>query len=83
MTRYKVLFTTERGRRHQQAALDAAPDNLDITMLRQPDKESLLPYLAEAEYFISERAGVIDVEMIQAAPKLKLILRLGSLPTGQ
>jgi phosphoglycerate dehydrogenase-like enzyme len=79
MTRYKVLFTTERGRRHQQAALDAAPDNLDITMLRQPDKESLLPHLADAEYFISERAGVIDAAMIQAAPKLKLILRLGSL----
>ncbi len=79
MIRYKVLFTTERGRRHQQAALDAAPDNLDITMLRQPDKESLLPHLADAEYFISERAGVIDAEMIQVAPKLKLILRLGSL----
>ncbi len=79
MTRHKVIFTTERGHRHQQAALNAAPDNLDITMLRQPDKDTLLPYLVKAKYFISERTGVINAEMIQAAPHLKLILRLGSL----
>ena len=79
MTQHKVIFTTERGDRHQQAALDAAPDNLNITMLRQPDKETLLPHLAGAEYFISERTGVIDAGMVQAAPNLKLILRLGSL----
>lgn len=79
MTQHKVVFTTERGQRHQQAMLDAAPDNLEITMLRQPDKESLLAHLVEAEYFISERAGVIEAELIQAAPRLKLILRLGSL----
>ena len=79
MRRYKTLFTTERGQRHQQAALNAAPDALDITMLRQPNKETLLRHLPHAEYFISERVGVIDAEMIQAAPNLKLILRLGSL----
>jgi len=79
MTQYKVVFTTERGHRHQQAALGAAPANLDITILRQPDKETLVSHLAKAEYFISERTGVIDAEMIQAAPHLKLILRLGSL----
>jgi len=76
---HKVVFTTERGRRHQQAALAAAPDDLDITILRQPDKKTLLTHLAEAEYLISERAGVIDAGMIQAAPHLKLIVRLGSL----
>jgi phosphoglycerate dehydrogenase-like enzyme len=79
MKRYKVVFTTERSYRHQQAALKAAPDNLEITMLRQPDKAALLAYLAETEYFISERAGKIDAAMIHAAPHLKLILRLGSL----
>jgi len=79
MTQHKAIFTTERGHRHQQAALDAAPGNLDITMLRQPDKETLLSHLAEAKYFISERTGIIDAKMIQAAPHLKLILRLGSL----
>jgi phosphoglycerate dehydrogenase-like enzyme len=79
MSRYKVIFTTERGQRHQQAALEAAPEMLEITMLRQPDKSVLLSQLAEAEYFISERSGRIEAEMIRAAPELKLILRLGSL----
>ncbi|RMF04677.1 MAG: hypothetical protein D6768_02670 [Chloroflexi bacterium] len=79
ITRHKTVFTTERGQRHQQAALSAAPDYLDITMLRQPDRETLLAHLADAEYFISERTGVVDAGMIGAAPNLKLILRLGSL----
>ncbi|MCO6449601.1 MAG: hypothetical protein J5I90_02320 [Caldilineales bacterium] len=76
---HKTVFTTERGHRHQQAALNAAPDMLDITMLRQPDRETLLAALGDAEYLISERVGVIDADVIQAAPNLKLILRLGSL----
>lgn len=76
---YKTIFTTERGHRHQQAALQAAPEILDITMLRQPDRETLIAALADAEYLISERVGVIDAETIAAAPNLKLILRLGSL----
>ncbi len=79
MTQHKVVFTTERGHRHQQAALMAAPDYLDITMLRQPERAELLAALAEAEFFITERTGVIDAGMIAAAPRLKLILRLGSL----
>lgn len=79
MKQYNVVFTTERGERHQQAALDAAPDFLDIVMLRQPNRETLQSSLAEADYLISERAGVIDAGLIQAAPNLKLILRLGSL----
>ncbi len=79
MIRHKTIFITERGHRHQQTALTAAPDNLAITMLRQPDKERLWPYLAEATYLISERAGLIDADLIQAAPNLKLILRIGSL----
>jgi phosphoglycerate dehydrogenase-like enzyme len=79
MERHKVVFTTERGARHQKRALDAAPESLTVTMLRQPDKATLLTHLASAEYWISERVGVIDTEVIQAAPNLKLILRLGSL----
>lgn len=77
--KYKVVFTTERGLRHQQDALDAAPDELNIQMLRQPDKASLKAALADADYLISERTGVIDAEIIQSAPQLKLIQRLGSL----
>jgi len=79
MIRYKTVFTTERGERHQQAAREAAPEFLDIVMLRQPDRASLPGHLADAEFLISERVGVIDAEMLQAAPKLKMILRLGSL----
>jgi phosphoglycerate dehydrogenase-like enzyme len=79
LRRFKVVFTTARGHRHQQAALVAAPDILDITMLRQPDQETLLVHLAEADYLISERSGVVDAATIQAAPNLKLILRIGSL----
>jgi phosphoglycerate dehydrogenase-like enzyme len=79
MKRYKVVYTTERGEFHQQRALSAAPEYLDITMLRHPDRADLLAHLATAEYLISERVGVIDAPMIQAAPHLKLILRLGSL----
>jgi phosphoglycerate dehydrogenase-like enzyme len=79
LNRHKTIFTTERGLFHQERALVAAPESLDVVMLREPDRETLLAQLADAEFFISERTGVIDAEMIQAAPKLKLILRLGSL----
>ncbi len=79
MKQHSVLFTTERGKRHQQTALAAAPVMLDITMLRQPTPEALRTHLATADYLISERTGVIDAETIAAAPNLKLILRLGSL----
>jgi phosphoglycerate dehydrogenase-like enzyme len=77
--RYRTLFLTERGLRHQQDALNGAPPELDVTILRQPDLETLRPLLAEAIFLISERAGVIDRALIAAAPQLKLILRLGSL----
>lgn len=73
-----VLFVTERGLRHQQDALDAAPDGLNVTMLRQPDSATLNAVLADAEYLISERAGIIDAEVFKASPRLKLIQRLGA-----
>ncbi len=79
MTQHKTVFTTERGHRHQQSALQAAPGMLDITMLRRPERATLLAALADAEFLISERVGVIDAELIQSAPNLKLILRLGSM----
>ncbi len=79
MERHRVVFTTERGLRHQQDALEGAPEYLEITMLRQPDRDILQAHLVQAEYLISERTGAIDAAMIQAAPQLKMILRLGSL----
>ena len=75
---HEVVFTTERGLRHQQDALQAAPEELSVTMLREPSKAALISALADAGYLISERAGVIDAEIMAAAPGLKLIQRLGS-----
>ncbi len=77
--KHKTVFITDRGERHQQAALAAAPEILAITMLRRPSREELLAQLADAEFLISERSGVIDRELIQAAPRLRLIQRLGSM----
>ena len=74
-----TIFTSNRSLRHQQGALDAAPPELNVTMLENPSRDELLLHLAQAEYLISERVGVIDAEIIKAAPNLKLILRLGSL----
>lgn len=79
MNSYNLVFTTERSHRHQETALEAAPEFLKITMLQAPDKETLMAHLQHADYLISERVGTIDEEIIQAAPQLKLILRLGSL----
>jgi phosphoglycerate dehydrogenase-like enzyme len=76
---HTAVFTTERGLFHQQRALAAAPPDLSITMLREPDRETLRAALTEAEYLISERVGLIDGDLIRGAPHLKLILRLGSM----
>ena len=77
MTKHKTLFLTQRGLQHQQWAMEAAPPELDLIMRRGTDREELLALLADAEFLISERTGMIDAEMIAAAPKLRLIQRLG------
>lgn len=79
MTTYRTVFVTERGEFHQQAAMAAAPACLDLNLLRQPDRSTLLAALSQAEFLVSERVGAVDAEMIRAAPRLKLILRLGSM----
>jgi phosphoglycerate dehydrogenase-like enzyme len=79
MKQYKTVFTSERGERHRQSSLDAAPDILDVTMLYMPDRETLAAELRDADYLVSERVGRIDAELLADAPRLKLIQRLGSL----
>lgn len=79
MARYRTIYLTERGLRHRQDASAAAPPELEVLILRQPDRDALLTLLADAVFLISERAGVVDAEMIAAAPRLRLILRIGSL----
>lgn len=75
----KVVFTTDRGLWHQEMALRSAPENLKVVMLRNPTRAELIANLTDAEYLISERSGVIDAEILQNAPALKLVQRLGSL----
>jgi D-3-phosphoglycerate dehydrogenase len=76
---YNVLFLTDRGARHQEAALRAAPAQLRVTILRTPSFAEMLPALSQAHFIISERNQPVTAEMIAAAPHLKLIVRLGSL----
>lgn len=76
---YKTLYITERGAFHQERALAAAPPELAITMLRQPDAAALEAHLPGTVYLISERAGAITADMIAQMPDLRLILRLGGL----
>ena len=77
--KHSVLFLTDRGLRHQQEVLDSAPPELAVTMMRRPPKEEVLRVLPEVEFLISERAGVVDADMIAAGRNLRLIQRLGSL----
>lgn len=74
---HQTLFLTEREAQHQQRALDGAPPELEVIMRRAPDRAELLALLPQAEFLISERAGLIDAEMIAAGRRLRLIQRLG------
>lgn len=79
MSGYRTLFITDRSPYHQAAAKAAAPAALDVVMVRNPSRDALLQELPGTHFLISERAGVIDGELIAAAPELRLIQRLGSL----
>lgn len=76
---YPTLFLTDRSAHHQEAARQAAPPALDLTIMRRPARAELLARLADVEILISERADMIDRNLLDAAPKLQLIQRLGSL----
>jgi hypothetical protein len=71
MTRYPTLFLTERGQRHQAAALRAAPPELEVVVLRQPDRNSLLAHLRDAAFLITERSSRVDGEMVLGRPEAK------------
>jgi phosphoglycerate dehydrogenase-like enzyme len=78
MSNYRVLFVTQRGQRHQRAALDAAPDGLDVVIRRSPSREEIIALVRDMDFLISERSGTIDRDVIAAGSKLKLIQRLGT-----
>ena len=75
----RAVFTTARSARHQNAALAVAPEGLEVTMLRSPDRAELARALDGAAILVSERSGVVDAGLIAGAADLRLILRLGEL----
>jgi phosphoglycerate dehydrogenase-like enzyme len=75
----KAVFTTPRSARHQEDAVAAAPEALAIVALRSPDRATLKDRLEGAAYLISERVGRIDCDVLDAAPDLQLVLRLGAM----
>jgi phosphoglycerate dehydrogenase-like enzyme len=77
MKKHKVLFITQRGLRHQQAAIDSAPAEFEIIMRRDPRREEILGLLPKVEFFISERSGDIDADLFAAGSNLRLVQRLG------
>jgi len=82
MSKPRVLFLTDRSEFHQQHVLRYAPPEIDVIMRRRPSMDELREVLPEVEFIISERSEVVSREMIQLAPKLKMIVRLGSLLVG-
>lgn len=78
MAPHRVLWLTQRGERHQAAALVSAPPDLTVIMRRSPTKEEIISLLPGVEFLVSERTGAIDADMIAAGAQLRLIQRLGS-----
>ncbi len=74
----KVLFTTSRGLFQQQLAEAAIPAGIEVEFIRDPTKDQVSDRLRNYDVLISERAGVIDASVLNSAPNLKLIQRLGS-----
>jgi phosphoglycerate dehydrogenase-like enzyme len=76
---HKVIFLTERSPHHQTASRAAAPAEVEVVMLRRPDRATIIQELGNAEFLVSERVGEIDAGLIEAGEPLRLIQRLGSL----
>jgi phosphoglycerate dehydrogenase-like enzyme len=77
--RRTLLFLTDRGERHQQHALQYAPPDVEVIMRRRPTDVELADVLPAVDYILSERNQPISGWIIQNAPNLKLIVRLGRL----
>jgi len=75
----RVLFLTDRGEWHQQAARAAAPPGMEVLIRRRPGAAELAALLPNVEVIVSERNQPVTEEMIAMTPRLRLIVRLGSL----
>jgi lactate dehydrogenase-like 2-hydroxyacid dehydrogenase len=75
----RLLFLTDRGERLQRAALKAAPPNVEVIMKRRPSPDELMALMPTIEFLITERNQPVTAALLEAALRLKLIVRLGSL----
>ena len=48
-----LVFTTDRGKWHQNAAREAAPEGIKVKILRKPGKDELKKALNTSEFLIS------------------------------
>lgn len=76
---HQVIWLTKRSERHCQAVLDSAPYELDVKILTELDPDNLPDALEETDFIVSERTGMLTADVFSAAPKLRLVVRLGSL----
>ncbi len=81
MATNNVLYLCPLGRQHQAWRLQAAPPELRVIMRRSTEtpRDEVLALLRDTDALITERTGSIDKAMIDAAPNLRLIQRIGSL----
>jgi D-3-phosphoglycerate dehydrogenase len=76
---HRVLWLTGRSERHQQMALQAAPTGLQVTICENTNIAKRREMLRRTDFLVSERRGTIDKSLLEIAPNLKLIVRLGTL----
>jgi phosphoglycerate dehydrogenase-like enzyme len=81
MPHNNVLYLCPLGNQQREWRLQAAPASLNVTLRRSTEtpREEVLALLRDADVLITERAGTVDAAMLDAAPHLKLIQRIGSL----
>jgi phosphoglycerate dehydrogenase-like enzyme len=81
MARYNVLYLCPLGKQHQTWRLAAAPADFDVVMRRSTEtsREEVVALARQADALITERAGEVDRRLIEAAPRLRIIQRIGSL----
>ncbi|MBI3962798.1 MAG: hypothetical protein HY335_08605 [Deinococcus sp.] len=75
----RILFTIPRSEGHRQERREGAPQEFEIIIPKEGSKEEVLSLIGDADFFFSERSGVIDQEIIAAGKRLKLIQRVGAL----
>ncbi len=76
-----LLYLCPLGKQQREWRIAAAPADVTVVMRRNSEvsREALIALMRDADALITERTGVIDAELIAAAPRLRVIHRYGSL----